>query len=177
MSQFCLVFQMMLMREIGRFKISGAVLDVVFPETLLSIDPTTDFLGMLGLRCATNNVFRNVAKLQNCINNTTKNNSNVAKDMEGHQQYLQKQTSWIVCFFVLFGTPSMFFASLELICVICLVQFYSFAIILLQLLISTSKTRFSLLLGRWLEGADWLDLMIPWPWLQKLIKSMPEVSI
>ena len=56
-------FRMMLLRKIGRFKISRAVLDVVFPETLLSINPTTGFLGMLVLRCETNNFFRNVAKL------------------------------------------------------------------------------------------------------------------
>ena len=54
------------MREIGRFKISGAVLDVVFPQTLLSIDPTTDFLGMLVLRCETNLFDRFFANLENC---------------------------------------------------------------------------------------------------------------
>lgn len=77
----------------------------------------------------------------------------------------------------MFGNVSRFIASLELIRVIFLVQFYSFAIMLLQLLILEGKTRFSLLLRRWLDGADWLDLMTPWPWLQELIKSMLEVSI
>ena len=51
--------------EIGRFKSWGAILEDVFPETLLSIDPTTDFLGMLVLRCETNKFGGHFANLWN----------------------------------------------------------------------------------------------------------------
>ena len=56
--------------EIGRFKNWGAILEDVFPETLLSIDPTTDFLGMLVLRCETNKFGGHFANLWNLSKNT-----------------------------------------------------------------------------------------------------------
>ena len=71
----------------------------------------------------------------------------------------------------------MLSASVELISAFVFVRFKTFAIVLLQLLILEGETRFSLLLRLCLDGADWLDLMTAWPWLQKLIKSMLEVSI
>ena len=87
------------------------------------------------------------------------------------------QDSWIFVIFLYFWYLSMLSASLELVFAFLLGSIQNFCNYFLQLLILEGKTRISLLLRLCLDGADWLNLMTAWPWLQKLIKSMLEVSI
>ena len=82
-----------------------------------------------------------------------------------------------ICFFLYLWYLSMLSASLELVFAFLLGSIQNFCNYFLQLLILEGKTRISLLLRLCLDGADWLNLMTAWPWLQKLIKSMLEVSI
>jgi len=125
-------------------------------------------------RTAPTKPHKTIKMLQNTWKDTKHINNNI---QEFGLIAIPVSQNFRIVFFYIVGNVSRFIASLELIRVIFLVQFYSFAIMLLQLLILEGKTRFSLLLRRWLDGADWLDLMTPWPWLQELIKSMLEVSI
>ena len=82
-----------------------------------------------------------------------------------------------ICFFLYIWYVSMLSASLELFFAFLSGSIQNFCNYFLQLLILEGKTRISLLLRLCLDGADWLNLMTAWPWLQKLIKSMLEVSI
>ena len=82
-----------------------------------------------------------------------------------------------ICFFLYCWYLSMLSASLELVFAFLLGSIQNLCNYFLQLLILEGKTRISLLLRLCLDGADWLNLMTAWPWLQKLIKSMLEVSI
>ena len=100
--------------EIGRFKNWGAILEDVFPETLLSIDPTTDFLGMLVLRCETNKFGGHFANLWNLSKKwkyqvgccrTRKKVPTILNQTHLQEVWLiaipASQDSWIFVFFVL----------------------------------------------------------------------------
>ena len=81
---------------------------------------------------------------------------------------------WYFWFFLYF---SMLFALFELVFLVLLVPFHVFCIICVIIVGFTERNRFSLLLGRCLDLGDRLDLMTRWPWLQKSIKSVPQISI
>ena len=126
--------------EIGRFKNWGAILEDVFPEILLSIVPTTDFLGMLVLRCETNpfdiflqiwrTVERNEHSKSNVANNTwthgvtdnIKTNTSPGGLADHHSRQPKLLKSFYVIVF-LFWYTSMLSPSFELIFAFLLVQF------------------------------------------------------
>ena len=108
------------------------------------------------------------------LQNTQKGTNNIETNTSpgGLADRHSRQPRLLFFFLGDFWYLSMLSASLEL-----LGSIQNFCNCFLQLLILEGKTRISLLLRLCLDGADWLNLMTAWPWLQKLIKSMLEVSI